>query len=299
MSKIMDVFGRAEGVLVALILYLVGKSFWPINHHQNLIIWGGQFCCLLISSESAGALLTAASTGVIQYGIARIVAALGSQGLQFSVMIIVADTSSLTSRALLTSTITSPWILTTWIGPVFGSWFLSKGAYGYRAIYLVFGLALPLCASWLVLVLWLEWRKLNSEASRPSRRISLPTSDHDQEDQPGEIWSPPNSPHAVLYSSRSSSTSLWSEALEQLDSVGLVLLTLGFGLLLLPLTWSVKEPGVSWFNGLFVYLPFIWSNYHLRGREIDLSSNFVEVSREMYLLDPWYYRLGLFRSLWK
>ncbi|KAA1093150.1 hypothetical protein PGT21_026735 [Puccinia graminis f. sp. tritici] len=218
MSKIMDVFGRAEGVLVAIILYLVG------------------------------ALLTASSTGVIQYGIARTAAALGSQGLQLSQMIIVADTSSLTSRALLTSTITSPWIFTTWIGPVFGSWFLSKGAYGYRAIYLVFGLAVPLCASWLVLVLWLEWRKLNSEASRPSRRISLPTSDHDQEDQPGGIWSPPNSPHAVLYGSRSSSTSLWSEAWEQLDSVGLVLLTLGFGLLLLPLTWSVKEPGVSWFN---------------------------------------------------
>ncbi|OAV97529.1 hypothetical protein PTTG_01301 [Puccinia triticina 1-1 BBBD Race 1] len=218
MSKIMDVFGRAEGVLVAIILYLIG------------------------------AILTASSTGVIQYGFGRTAAALGSQGLQLSQMIIVADTSSLTSRALLTSTITSPWIFTTWIGPVVGSWFLSKGAFGYRTIYLVFGLAVPLCASWLVLVLWMEWRKLNSEAGPPARRIALPTSDLDQEDQPGGLWSPPNSPNTILYNSRSSSTSLWSEAWEQLDSVGLVLLTLGFGLLLLPLTWSVKEPGVSWFT---------------------------------------------------
>ncbi|KNE99463.1 hypothetical protein PSTG_07181 [Puccinia striiformis f. sp. tritici PST-78] len=223
MSKIMDVFGRAEGVLVAIILYLIG------------------------------AILTASSGGMIQYGIGRTAAALGSQGLQLSQMIIVADTSSLTSRALLTSTITSPWIFTTWTGPILGSWFLSKGAIGYRMIYLVFGLAVPFCASWLVLVLWSEWRYLNNELVRPTpQRIALPTTDQDQEDR--APWSPPESPHHLLYNSPHSpnhtptASTLWSQAWEQLDSVGLVLLTLGFGLLLLPLTWSVKEPGVNWFS---------------------------------------------------
>jgi len=218
-SKIMDVFGRAEGVLVAIGLYFIG------------------------------AILTASSTGVIQYGIARTAAALGSQGLQLSQMIIVADTSSLTSRALLTSTITLPWILTTWIGPALGSWFLSKGPFGYRAIYLVFGFAVPLCAGWLALVLWLEWRKLNSEVGPRPPITALPTADHAREDRYQNLWSPPNSPHPALYNPRSSSTtSPWSETWEQLDSIGLLLLTLGFGLLLLPLTWSVKEPGVNWFN---------------------------------------------------
>lgn len=218
-SKIMDVFGRAEGVLVAIGLYFIG------------------------------AILTASSTGVIQYGIARTAAALGSQGLQLSQMIIVADTSSLTSRALLTSTITLPWILTTWIGPALGSWFLSKGPFGYRAIYLVFGFAVPLCAGWLALVLWLEWRKLNSEVGPRPPITALPTPDHAREDRYQNLWSPPNSPHPALYNPRSSSTtSPWSETWEQLDSIGLLLLTLGFGLLLLPLTWSVKEPGVNWFN---------------------------------------------------
>ncbi|WAQ85965.1 hypothetical protein PtA15_6A595 [Puccinia triticina] len=178
MSKIMDVFGWAEGFLVAIMIYLIG------------------------------AILTASSKGVIQHGIGQTAAALGSQGLQLSHMIIVANTSSLTSWALLTWTITLPWIFTTWIGPVVGSWFLSKGAFGYRTIYLVFGLAVLLCASWLMLVLWMEWRKLKSEARPPARRIALPTSDLDQEDQPGGLWSPPNSPNTILYNSRSSSTSL-------------------------------------------------------------------------------------------
>lgn len=253
MSKIMDVFGRAEGVLVAILLYLIGES--SHNHPPQKTL--GEI--LMVRNISVGAILTASSTGVVQYGIARTAAALGSQGLQLSQMIIVADTSSLTSRALLTSTITLPWILTTWIGPAFGSWFLSKGPFGYRAIYLVFGFAVPLCAGWLALVLWLEWRKLNSEVGRRPPITALPTPDHARDDQCQDLWSPPNSPHPALHYPRSSSTtSLWSETWEQLDSVGLLLLTLGFGLLLLPLTWSVKEPGVNWFNGpspFFFFLP--------------------------------------------
>ncbi|WAQ88421.1 hypothetical protein PtA15_9A548 [Puccinia triticina] len=105
--------------------------------------------------------------------------------------------------ALLTSTITSPWLLTTWIGPVLGAWFLSKGASRYRTIYLVFGIAVPVCASLLVLVLWLE--------------IAL-SSDRDPEDHLGGVWYP------ILYNSHFSSTRLRYEAWEQLDSVGLVLL---------------------------------------------------------------------------
>ncbi|OAV98503.1 hypothetical protein PTTG_25683 [Puccinia triticina 1-1 BBBD Race 1] len=130
-------------------------------------------------------------------------------------------TPLLAPRALLTSTITSPWLLTTWIGPVLGAWFLSKGASRYRTIYLVFGIAVPVCASLLVLVLWLEWRKLNSGTPPPpparARRIAL-SSDRDPEDHLGGVWYP------ILYNSHFSSTRLRYEAWEQLDSVGLVLL---------------------------------------------------------------------------
>lgn len=233
LSKLIDVFGRPEGVLVSMILYFIG------------------------------AILTASSSGVIQYAVARMAAALGSQGLQLAQMIIVADTSSLPSRALLTSTITSPWIFTTWIGPLLGSWFLSKGTPGYRAIYLVFGFAVPLCASSLVLVLWLEWRQLTAEvAGSPHRIPTSPTSDEQHHHKPIDHhpWIPPDGPSSPrpmaqvdqlaqrLEILKSKSNSPWLEAWEQLDIFGLVLLTAGFALLLLPLTWSVKGVGQSWFN---------------------------------------------------
>lgn len=262
MSKVMDVFGRAEGVMIATVLYFFGAT------------------------------LTSSATSVTQYGIARIASALGSQGLQLAQMILVADTSSLASRALLTSTISSPWIFTTWVGPVIGARFKQMGEFGYRIIYAVFGILVPLCAMWLVGVLWWEWRALRrASASRYVNWAPPPINhtheslvsrkkSHDVDSQHSTILSPivqmpyrssqRRDSQALLddhCQGRSTARQLWTQTWSELDVIGILLLTLGFGMVLLPLSFGNNvtrnwAPGV--FSGLLsggILMLFIFSRY--------------------------------------
>ncbi|GAA5901939.1 hypothetical protein JCM6882_000146 [Rhodosporidiobolus microsporus] len=142
MTKILDVFGRAEGICLAAVLY------------------------------SLGYLITAAATDVRVYVFARAVSALGAQGIQLAQQIIIADTTTLANRGLITSTISLPFLLTTWIGPPLGAFFQRQGPAGYRAAYATFGILLPLIALVLFCTLCLEWRKLRRKALREGRTPS-------------------------------------------------------------------------------------------------------------------------------
>ncbi|KAG0151278.1 hypothetical protein CROQUDRAFT_668108 [Cronartium quercuum f. sp. fusiforme G11] len=203
----MDVFGRTEGVLLATLLYFIG------------------------------AILTSSATSVTQYGVARVASALGSQGLQLAQMIIVADTSSLSSRALLTSTISSPWILTTWIGPIIGSGFKDLGSIGYRTIYGLFGLLVPLCSLWLSGVLFWEWKSIRKSKDHEEHHLN--------QHQKGNViqkgdWKLKNS------------LELWNQTKHQLDLNGIFLLTIGCGLILLPLTLTSTGPTPRSYEFLFI-----------------------------------------------
>ncbi|GAA5912681.1 hypothetical protein JCM8208_007728 [Rhodotorula glutinis] len=140
MTKILDVFGRAEGICLAATLY------------------------------SLGYIITAAATNARVYLAARALSALGGQGIQLAQQIIVADTTTLANRGLITSTISLPWILTTWIGPPLGAFFQRQGPAGYRAAYAVFGTLLPLVACVLFFTLCLEWRKIKRRALAEGRK---------------------------------------------------------------------------------------------------------------------------------
>ncbi|GAA5867400.1 hypothetical protein JCM8547_003334 [Rhodosporidiobolus lusitaniae] len=142
MTKILDVFGRAEGICLAATLY------------------------------SLGYLLTAAATDVRLYIFARALSALGGQGIQLAQQIIVADTTTLANRGLITSTVSLPWLVTTWIGPPLATLFLRAGPSGYRAAYAAFGVLLPLVATVLFCTLYLEWRKIRNKALREGRTPS-------------------------------------------------------------------------------------------------------------------------------
>ncbi|GAA5835089.1 hypothetical protein JCM11251_000161 [Rhodosporidiobolus azoricus] len=142
MTKILDVFGRAEGICLAAILY------------------------------SLGYLITATATDVRVYVFARAVSALGAQGIQLAQQIIIADTTTLANRGLITSTISLPFLLTTWIGPPLGAFFQRQGPAGYRAAYATFGILLPLIALVLFCTLCLEWRKIRRKALREGRTPS-------------------------------------------------------------------------------------------------------------------------------
>ncbi|SCV69923.1 BQ2448_1317 [Microbotryum intermedium] len=234
MTKILDVFGRAEGVALAATIY------------------------------SLGYFLTAAATSPMVYIVARAFSALGGQGLQLAQQIIVADTTTLSNRGLITSTISLPWLVTTWIGPALAQVFLSFGEKGYRAAYASFGLLLPLVSAVLFCTLMLEWRRIKKEAAlvgRSPSTLSLSVGigtrkDKMREVEAGRLFRP--SPRrqmsrGVLDQFNNSRrkrrvSSAWGKVTEvwkNLDVVGLTTLTLGCTLFLLPLTLAAQRPE-SW-----------------------------------------------------
>ncbi|GAA5935212.1 uncharacterized protein JCM15063_000971 [Sporobolomyces koalae] len=268
-TKILDVFGRAEGVCLAAALY------------------------------SLGYLLTACATDVKVFVFARALAALGGQGIQLAQQIIVADTTTLSNRGLITSTVSLPWLLTTWIGPPLGAFFQRQGPIGYRMAYATFGILLPLLATVLFCTLWLEWSKIKRKAMREGRtpstrdlgigvstraawkvarsasvveeglpaplhgRSSLSAVHEDDSDEADTIEYGRRDrrlSHAADAAANELSKrkrwrmSIWDKAAElwkDLDVVGLVALTVGCGAFLLPFTLAMKA-NHSWAS------PSIW-----------------------------------------
>lgn len=162
------------------------------------------------------------------YIVARGLSALGGQGLQLALQLICADTTTLSNRGLLTSTISLPWVITTWLGPPLGAWFQSGGERGYRLAYGTFGVLLPLASALLIGTLWGEWRKVKTTYSRPEgsapepKQVEAQTETHE--------WTPSTWAN--------SANDVWRD----LDVVGLITLTTGCVLLLLPLTLAASHP---------------------------------------------------------
>jgi hypothetical protein len=197
MSKILDVFGRAEGVLLSAIIYFFGF------------------------------MLTASAQNAEVFVIARSMSAFAGQGLQLAQQIIIADTTTLANRGLITSTISLPWLVTTFIGPPLGAWCQSKGEVGYRAIYFVFAIFTPLASLVLVVSLAMEWRMIKL-------KYASQLSDRERGEEVGVRWIDKSNPESALVvkSFRASAARVWTD----LDVVGLCTLTVGCSLVLLPLS---------------------------------------------------------------
>ncbi|KAK4704828.1 hypothetical protein P7C70_g1390, partial [Phenoliferia sp. Uapishka_3] len=203
MTKILDVFGRAEGVAFAASLYFLGY------------------------------ILSACATDVRVFVVARALAALGGQGLQLAQQIIIADTTTLTNRGLITSTISLPWLVTTWLGPPLGSFFQSKGEPGYRFAYGLFGTLLPLVSTVLVGTLLHQWRRAKQLMLRKSQRGSETVEvGKNEEREMVERF------EGATMNWGARTRTVWKD----LDVVGLASLTVGCILVLLPLTLAAKRP---------------------------------------------------------
>lgn len=197
MSKILDVFGRAEGVLLSAIIYFFGF------------------------------LITATAQNAEIFVIARSMSAFAGQGLQLAQQIIIADTTTLANRGLFTSTISVPWLVTTFIGPPIGAWCQSQGEIGYRAIYFVFAILTPLASMMLVVSLAVEWRSVKMKYNAELR-------DRERGAEVGVRWVDKSKAESawVVKSFRTSARRVWTD----LDVVGLLTLTVGCSLVLLPLS---------------------------------------------------------------
>ncbi|KAK5996835.1 MFS siderochrome iron transporter 1 [Cladobotryum mycophilum] len=86
LSKILDTWGRPQGLMLTLTLWVVGF------------------------------IMMAACNNVETYAAAQVFSSIGAQGVSYCLTIFIADTTSLLNRSLMLAFATSPYIVTTWAG---------------------------------------------------------------------------------------------------------------------------------------------------------------------------------------
>ncbi|EPE32480.1 MFS general substrate transporter [Glarea lozoyensis ATCC 20868] len=111
LAKILDVFGRPQGY----------------------------FLCIVIAT--VGLVMMAACNNVEAYAAAQVFYTVGNNGIQYSLSVFVADTSSLRNRGLMIALVTSPSLITCWLAGPISSAFL-RGP-GWRWCYGAFSVIVP------------------------------------------------------------------------------------------------------------------------------------------------------------
>jgi MFS family permease len=167
-----------------------------------------------------GYIQMATSTNVQTYAAAQIFYSAGSTGLQILQQIFVADTSDLLNRALWSSMPDTPFLVTVWIGSVIGN--RVYGTTTWRWGYGMWCIILPAMFLPLALTLFLNNRK--------AEKLGLTA--------PSQ-WKGLGFVQVVK--------KLWSE----IDIGGIVLLSAGFALILIPLTIAAKAAD-GWKSGSII-----------------------------------------------
>ncbi|KAL9588680.1 MAG: hypothetical protein Q9203_002505 [Teloschistes exilis] len=141
LAKILDVFGRPQGYLFSIFIAIVGL------------------------------IMMAACNNVEAYAAAQVFYTVGNNGLQYSLSVFVADTSSLRNRGLMQAFASSPNLITCWLaGPISSGYLKGPGwrwCFGTFAI-LVPAITLPLFG--LLLVNYFKAKKLDLVPNRDSMR---------------------------------------------------------------------------------------------------------------------------------
>ncbi|ORY68440.1 major facilitator superfamily-domain-containing protein [Pseudomassariella vexata] len=178
-SKIIDAWGRPQGLASVIVLATIGL------------------------------ILMAVCQNVKTYAAAQVFYAVGLSGFSYILTIIVSDTSSMKNRAIAFGFSTSPNLITTFIGPVIARWFYEKSnwrwAFGGSAI-MFFLFSLPI-----LVILMMNARK--------AERLGL-------------LKKEPLSGKSTTQSIR------WH--LNEYDAIGVVLITVGLTMVLVPISLGTK-----------------------------------------------------------
>lgn len=201
MAKILDVFGRAEGLALSAALY------------------------------SLGYILTSSSNSIISFAIARLIGSAGAQGINLAQQIILADITTLAARGFYVATQFTPWLLAPWIGPPIGQAFKDMGESGWRTVYFLSGIIVPLSCFALIVLLWTAYRRLR-KISKSSQDAISALKDHSPNVAVSEslVWQPRKA------------LDLAREVRNELDLRGNFYLMTGCTLLLLPLSLAANRP---------------------------------------------------------
>ncbi|TDL21860.1 MFS general substrate transporter [Rickenella mellea] len=201
-AKVADVTSRASAYLAVLIFYVIGYI-------------------VIASAQNVGTI----AGGIVIYAVYNYQ---NNSGLQLLTQIIIADTTTLKHRGLLSSLVSLPFVVNAFIGPNISSRVLNWGGEGagWRWGYGMFAILVPISLAPLIGTLfWAEHkaRKLGVLSSPPSSPPS-PTS--------------PTLPTSPTYQSPHPHPPRYNTASSTLDLTGLVLLGGAVALILLPLTLS-------------------------------------------------------------
>lgn len=151
----------------------------------------------------------AASRGLYAYAGAQVVAAAGLNGVQILIMIFLADTSSLQNRAICLAIPLLPFLVNVWIGPSLANFILTR--LNWRWGYGIWVVLTP--AAFLPLAVTLIKQRRKTQANNPSSSPSL------------------------------DSYTLWTRTrrlCDELDMIGLLLMTMALAFLLVPATLAVR-----------------------------------------------------------
>jgi MFS family permease len=173
--------------------------------------------------------------------IAKTIGSFGGTGLQLCITVLIADTTTLSNRALVSSTIAIPWLITIWIGPLIASYALDHGETGQRALYIVFGIVVPLLCLPLIFTLRQTYQRVSHSLLRKISRADL-SMDHvdDSLQYMKEILQ-----HHKDFEEAQTFLSRASQAWQQIDAPGIALLTLSGAFILLPFSVAATRPE-SW-----------------------------------------------------
>lgn len=138
LAKILDVFGRAQGYL---------------------------FCIFL---ATVGLIMMAACNNVEAYAAAQVFYTVGNNGLQYSLSVFVADTSSLRNRGLIQAFASSPNLITCWLAGPISSAYLNGP--GWRWCFGTFTIIIPAITLPLFGLLVYNYYKAKKQGLVPKRK---------------------------------------------------------------------------------------------------------------------------------
>lgn len=183
MVKAADVFGRSESLSLALGMTVLGY------------------------------LSLAFSRNIQMFTVAYILYICGQTGLGLLSQLIIADTSSLLNRGILSAIPELPYLATVWIGPVLAQAFHPEKNYGWRLGYGIWAFILPTVSLPLLASLFLNQRKAKAAGLYREH-------------------------HNLINHSTPEKLRLFYLFWQELDGLGIVLFVSGFTLLLLPFSHS-------------------------------------------------------------
>lgn len=141
-----------------------GLSKLPLA--KILDVWGRpQGFAIMVAFLTIGLIMMAGCNNVKTYAAAQVFYWIGQNGIDFSLSIFIADTSSLKNRSLMFAFASSPYIVTTWIGGPAAASFLA-GA-GWRWAFGTFAIVTPvICSPLFALFIW-NYRKAKAAGVMP------------------------------------------------------------------------------------------------------------------------------------